>query len=79
MQRRITTTDWDLYDTRHAVFTPAQMTAKQLEHGYWRAYRDFYRWGAIARGPGPTATSCPACGTPPTPPDGRNSSRCGIW
>ncbi len=50
MQRRITTTDWDLYDTRHAVFTPAQMTAEQLEQGYWRAYRDFYRWGAIARG-----------------------------
>jgi len=50
MQRRITTTDWDLYDTRHAVFTPAQMTGEQLEHGYWRAYREFYRWGAIARG-----------------------------
>ena len=50
MQRRITTTDWDLYDTRHAVFTPAQMTGEQLEQGYWRAYRDFYRWGAIARG-----------------------------
>jgi radical SAM superfamily enzyme YgiQ (UPF0313 family) len=50
MQRRITTTEWDLYDTRHAVFTPAQMTGEQLERGYWRAYRDFYRWGAIARG-----------------------------
>jgi radical SAM superfamily enzyme YgiQ (UPF0313 family) len=50
MQRRITTTDWDLYDTRHPVFTPAQMTGEQLEQGYWRAYRDFYRWGAIARG-----------------------------
>ena len=22
------------------------MTAEQLEAGYWRAYRDFYRWGA---------------------------------
>jgi hypothetical protein len=21
-----------------------------LEQGYWQAYRDFYRWGAIARG-----------------------------
>jgi radical SAM superfamily enzyme YgiQ (UPF0313 family) len=50
MQQRITTTDWDRYDTRHAVFTPAQMTADQLEQGYWRAYRDFYRWSAIARG-----------------------------
>ncbi len=50
MQRRITTADWDLYDTRHAVFTPAQMTGEQLEQGYWRAYREFYHWGAIARG-----------------------------
>jgi len=50
MQRRITTTDWDLYDTRHAVFIPAQMTGEQLEQGYGRAYHDFYRWSAIARG-----------------------------
>ena len=42
--------DWDLYDTRHAVFRPARMTPAQLEEGYWRAYRDFYRWGAILRG-----------------------------
>lgn len=50
LQGRITTSDWDLYDTRHAVFTPARMTAAQLEDGYHRAYRDFYRWGSIARG-----------------------------
>ena len=49
-QGRLTTSDWDLYDTRHAVFRPARMSAAQLEEGYWRAYRDFYRWGAIARG-----------------------------
>ena len=49
-QNRITTTDWDLYDTRHAVFRPARMTASELEAGYWRAYEEFYRWGAIARG-----------------------------
>jgi radical SAM superfamily enzyme YgiQ (UPF0313 family) len=49
-QRRITTADWDLYDTRHAVFQPARMTASALEAGYWRAYEQFYRWGAIARG-----------------------------
>ena len=47
---RITSADWDLYDTRHAVFRPAQMTAQDLEAGYWRAYRDFYRWGSILRG-----------------------------
>lgn len=46
---RITTRDWDLYDTRHAVFQPARMTAEGLEAGYWRAYRDFYRWGSILR------------------------------
>jgi hypothetical protein len=49
-QGRITSHDWDRYDTRHAVFTPTRMTAAELEAGYWRAYRDFYRWGAIARG-----------------------------
>jgi radical SAM superfamily enzyme YgiQ (UPF0313 family) len=42
--------DWDLYDTRHVVYTPRGMTAAQLEEGYWRAYRDFYRWGSIWRG-----------------------------
>ena len=26
------------------------MTPAQLEDGYWRAYRDFYRWGSILRG-----------------------------
>lgn len=41
--------EWDRFDTRHAVFRPAGMTAAQLEAGYWRAYRDFYRWGGILR------------------------------
>jgi radical SAM superfamily enzyme YgiQ (UPF0313 family) len=49
-QGRITSGDWDLYDTRHAVFRPARMPAETLERGYWRAYRDFYRWRSIARG-----------------------------
>ncbi|HDQ71071.1 MAG TPA: B12-binding domain-containing radical SAM protein [Chloroflexi bacterium] len=48
-QGRITTHDWDLYDTRHAVFRPTRMTPEVLEAGYWRAYREFYRWGAILR------------------------------
>ncbi|MGE5568774.1 MAG: B12-binding domain-containing radical SAM protein [Rhodospirillales bacterium] len=47
---RITTNNWDLYDTRHAVFRPARMTAETLEQGYRRAYREFYRWNAIVRG-----------------------------
>ena len=42
--------DWDLYDTRHVVFRTRGMSAEALESGYWRAYRDFYRWGSILRG-----------------------------
>lgn len=49
-QDRILHSNWDLYDTRHAVFQPAQMSTKALERGYWKAYRDFYRWGSILRG-----------------------------
>lgn len=47
---RVLHRDWDLYDTRHVVFKPARLTAEELEGGYWRAYRDFYRWGSILRG-----------------------------
>ena len=47
---RMRTTNWDVYDTRHAVFQPAGMSPEALERGYWRAYRDFYRWGSILRG-----------------------------
>jgi radical SAM superfamily enzyme YgiQ (UPF0313 family) len=49
-QGRILHRDWDLYDTRHVVFRPRGMSAGDLESGYWRAYRDFYRWGSILRG-----------------------------
>ncbi|HEX6626280.1 MAG TPA: radical SAM protein [Pyrinomonadaceae bacterium] len=42
--------DWDLYDTRHAVYRPARMTPEKLEQGYRRAYRDFYRWRSILDG-----------------------------
>ena len=48
-QGRLTCDDWERYDTRHAVFRPARMSAADLERGYWRAYRDFYRWGALLR------------------------------
>ncbi len=47
---RITTYDWDRYDTRHVVYRPTHLTANELEQGYWKAYRDFYRWGSIWRG-----------------------------
>ncbi len=46
-QGRITTDNWDLYDTRHVVYRPAKMSPDALEAGYWRAYHDFYRWGSI--------------------------------
>jgi radical SAM superfamily enzyme YgiQ (UPF0313 family) len=49
-QGRMVTDDWDLFDTRHAVFYPAKMTREALEAGYRHAYRDFYRWSSIFRG-----------------------------
>lgn len=49
-QKRITIHNWDKYDTRHAVYTPAQMNVETLEQGYWRSYRDFYSWSSIFRG-----------------------------
>jgi hypothetical protein len=48
-QGRITTRNWDLYDTRHVVFRPARLKPEALEEGYGRAYREFYRWSSIAR------------------------------
>jgi radical SAM superfamily enzyme YgiQ (UPF0313 family) len=46
-QKRIHHHNWDLYDTRHAVFSPARMTPEVLEAGYWRAYKKFYTWKSI--------------------------------
>ncbi len=48
-QGRITTHNWDLYDTRHVTFTPAGMSPQQLKDGYDRAYERFYEWNAILR------------------------------
>ena len=48
-QERILTTNWDNYDTRHVVYQPAKMSPNELETGYWKAYRDFYRWGSILK------------------------------
>ncbi len=42
--------NWDLYDTRHAVYRPAHLSPEALEAGYWHAYESFYRWGSILRG-----------------------------
>jgi radical SAM superfamily enzyme YgiQ (UPF0313 family) len=48
-QGRLRTTDWDRYDTRHAVFEHPTLSGEQLETGYRKAYRDFYRFGNIYR------------------------------
>jgi radical SAM superfamily enzyme YgiQ (UPF0313 family) len=49
-QNRLVHRNWDLYDTRHVVYRPAQLTAEELETGYWRAYREFYAWKNIFAG-----------------------------
>jgi radical SAM superfamily enzyme YgiQ (UPF0313 family) len=48
-QGRLTTFNWDLYDTRHVVFRPARMSPERLKAGYDWAYKEFYRWSSIAR------------------------------
>jgi hypothetical protein len=44
---RLLSSDWDLYDTRHAVFQPAGMLPERLEQGYWWAYKNFYSWSNL--------------------------------
>jgi radical SAM superfamily enzyme YgiQ (UPF0313 family) len=48
-ENRITTRNWDLYDTRHAVYRPAQLTGERLKEGYDWAYKEFYRWSSITQ------------------------------
>lgn len=47
---RIKTRDWDIYDTRHAVFKHPTLTGQQLEDGYWKSYREFYSINSIIEG-----------------------------
>ncbi|MEL7491166.1 MAG: radical SAM protein [Pseudomonadota bacterium] len=54
---RLTTSDWDLYDTRHVVYRPAKISAEKLKAGYDYAYREFYRWRNIAHGASTHATA----------------------
>lgn len=49
-QGRLLHKNWDLYDTRHTVFKPMNVTADALEAGYWHAYRSFYSWSNIVEG-----------------------------
>jgi radical SAM superfamily enzyme YgiQ (UPF0313 family) len=48
-ENRITTSNWNLYDTRHTVFAPKRLRPIELEEGYWHAYKEFYRWENIIR------------------------------
>jgi radical SAM superfamily enzyme YgiQ (UPF0313 family) len=46
-QNRIIHKQWDLYDTRHAVFKTKNISEDGLEKGYHWAYREFYKWSNI--------------------------------
>ena len=48
-ENRMLTSNWDLYDTRHAVFSHPKMSPEILEAGYWHAYDEFYKWSNIFR------------------------------
>jgi radical SAM superfamily enzyme YgiQ (UPF0313 family) len=75
---RITTYDWDLYDTRHVVYRPTHLSPQALEAGYWRAYQEFYRWGSIFRGASSSQPCWAKCAMSPMRAAGKSSSRCGI-
>jgi radical SAM superfamily enzyme YgiQ (UPF0313 family) len=48
-QGRILTRDWELYDGQHVVFQPQNMTTRELAAGHERAWKNVYRYSAIAR------------------------------
>ena len=48
-QGRILTQDWSLYDAQHVVFQPQCMTVQELGEGHERAWREVYRYSAIAK------------------------------
>ena len=48
-QGRISTTNWQRYDTRHAVFRPTGMSVSELEAGYRGAYERFYQWSNVLK------------------------------
>lgn len=49
-QNRITTKNWDLFDTRHVVYQTKNLSPRELEGGYHWAYNEFYSWANIIRG-----------------------------
>ena len=46
-QGRLTTNNWDLYDTRHVVYETTKLSPAELKAGYDWAYREFYNWKNI--------------------------------
>lgn len=46
-ENRITSLNWDLYDTRHVVYKTRSVTAEKLQKGYNYAYKSFYSWKNI--------------------------------
>ncbi len=46
---RLTSGNWDHFDTRHVTFQPRGMTVQELQKGYDQAYGDFYSWNSIVR------------------------------
>ena len=49
---RILHSNYDLYDTRHAVIKHDLLSPLELEAGYRRSYREFYKWSSIFRAAG---------------------------
>ncbi len=48
-QGRVASFDWDKYDQQHIVYRPKGMTVPELQHGFLKAYDDFYSWPSLAR------------------------------
>lgn len=46
---RLTSNDWNLYDTRHVVYQTKKISAEALEQGYHWAYKEFYSWSNIMK------------------------------
>jgi radical SAM superfamily enzyme YgiQ (UPF0313 family) len=46
-EQRILHKNWDKYDTKHVVFSPASMSAEELLAGYRRILREVYSFDSI--------------------------------
>lgn len=46
-QGRITSKNWDLYDTRHVVYKTKGLSPDELKQGYLWAYNEFYKWNNV--------------------------------